>query len=113
MFGSKVIESVMTGRNYVRSLTEMQCLKESIRYIAVCFIFWVTIKWSLWWNYFYKELAEKFGLKNKENRLLKQLQNKPLKLTEDFNSFLQLNCNSYMIFKYWNTFLEMVILDPY
>lgn len=30
MFGPNVVESVLTGRNYVRSLTGMQCLKEAL-----------------------------------------------------------------------------------
>lgn len=55
-----------------------------------------------------KSLATKD--REESQKFLKLLQDKPLKLTDDFNNFIQLSCSSYKTFKYWNTFLEIVTL---
>ena len=56
-----------------------------------------------------KDLQKSLAEKNKENRLLDNYKINPSNSLKTL-SFIQLNCNSYMILKYWNTFLEMVML---
>ena len=98
MFGSNVIESVLTGCNYVKSLTRIFESQPNDYCDDITFI-----------KDLQRSLTEKKNMESSQ-RLLEQLQNKPLKPIEDFNSFIQLNCNSYRTFEYLNTFLEMVML---
>ena len=112
MFGPNVVESVFSGRNYVRSLTGMQCLKEALERLQLAAFFKsnsndyhdeITLIQDL-----QKSLADKDI--EKSQKFLKLLQDKSLKLIDDLNTFIQLNSSRYKTFKYWNTFLEMVTL---
>lgn len=48
--------------------------------------------------------------REESKKFLKPLQDKPLKLTDDISNFIQLNCCSYMTFKYCSTLLEILTL---
>lgn len=114
MFGPNVVESVLSGSNYVRSFKGMQCLKEALERLQLASFF----KSSSSSNNYHKEISVIQDLKKSltdrdtENsqKILKQLQEKTLNVIDDLNKFIEMSCDRCKTFKYWNTFLKMVTL---
>ena len=85
MFGPNVVESVLSGSNYVRSIKDMQCLKEALERLQLASFF----KFSS--NNYHKEISAIQNLKksltdsdtDNSKKILKQLQEKPLNVIDD------------------------------
>ena len=84
MFGPNVVESVLTGRNYVRPLTGMQCLKEALSRLQLGAIFESNPN-AYQDEIIIQDLQNSLAAKDREEsqNFLKQLQNKPLKFIDD------------------------------
>ena len=113
IFGINIVESVLNGSNYVRSLKGMFLLSESMD----------RLRWEAFFrsteiqNYhpalaILSNLKSALGLKNRvqAKQHLHSFNLQSEKLCSDFKQFIEELCNKCETAKYWNTFIEMVSL---
>ena len=112
VFGVNVVESVLNGSNYVRSLKGLQLLKETLS--------------RLQWVEFFKtdnnkdknsdqletvkRLREAISEKSKEasRGVVENFESSCDTLIQDFDKFIHAGCEDSETFQYWNTFLKLM-----
>ena len=111
-FGVNVVESVLSGKHYTRSLKGLQLLKEALM--------------RLQWAEFFKnqsdicnykplfenleKMKQNIAKKSKENSInsLQEFKSDCQALIENFDIFVSENCEKNETFKFWNTFLTFI-----
>ena len=111
IFGVNVVDSVLSGKNYSRSLTGLQLLKEALL--------------RLQWEAFFQEsdniqvhkkqlemlvdLKEKVSsASNESTALFRNFEEKSHDLFNDFDQFIGHARRSNETFKYWDTFIDLI-----
>ena len=113
VFGLNVVESVLSGKNYTRSLKGMQLLKEALKRLqwAEFFKQYNVEKYEEQINLLIQLKAKVSEEKCQESQhLLRSIQECSSPLISDFDKFVIDNTDRNKTFKYWDKFIQIVSL---